>query len=109
MTPAAPNEETPLLSGQQTSAVGTTAAPEPEVATLDGPPNRGSRAQGTEGKTRTSKVPKKTPLPWAQFSVVMFSQLAEPLTSQVIYPVSSSTPAEKVSGNGMLNGSSFFP
>ncbi|KDR78797.1 hypothetical protein GALMADRAFT_244352 [Galerina marginata CBS 339.88] len=27
-----------------------------------------------------------TPLPWAQFSIVMFLQLAEPLTSQVIYP-----------------------
>ena len=27
-----------------------------------------------------------TPLPWAQFSLVMVLQLAEPLTSQVIYP-----------------------
>jgi hypothetical protein len=27
-----------------------------------------------------------TPLPWFQFSIVLFLQLAEPLTSQVIYP-----------------------
>jgi hypothetical protein len=29
---------------------------------------------------------KVTPLPWFQFSIVLFLQLAEPLTSQVIYP-----------------------
>ncbi|KAF9560717.1 member of major facilitator superfamily multidrug-resistance, DHA1 sub-family [Agrocybe pediades] len=29
---------------------------------------------------------KRTPLPWFQFSIVLFLQLAEPLTSQVIYP-----------------------
>ncbi|KAF9525662.1 major facilitator superfamily multidrug-resistance, DHA1 sub-family [Crepidotus variabilis] len=29
---------------------------------------------------------KPTPLPWFQFSIVLFLQLAEPLTSQVIYP-----------------------
>ncbi|TFK50147.1 member of major facilitator superfamily multidrug-resistance, DHA1 sub-family [Heliocybe sulcata] len=29
---------------------------------------------------------KPTPIPWAQFSIVLFLQLAEPLTSQVIYP-----------------------
>jgi hypothetical protein len=28
----------------------------------------------------------RTPLPWFQFSIVLFLQLAEPLTSQVIYP-----------------------
>jgi MFS family permease len=33
---------------------------------------------------QTKKVP--TPLPWFQFSIVLFLQLAEPLTSQVIYP-----------------------
>ena len=27
-----------------------------------------------------------TPLPWFQFAIVMFLQLAEPLTSNVIYP-----------------------
>ena len=27
-----------------------------------------------------------TPLPWFQFSIVLFLQLAEPLTSYVIYP-----------------------
>ena len=29
---------------------------------------------------------KTTPLPWFQFSITLFLQLAEPLTSQVIYP-----------------------
>lgn len=29
---------------------------------------------------------KPTPLPWAQFSIILVLQLAEPLTSQVIYP-----------------------
>ncbi|KIK52653.1 hypothetical protein GYMLUDRAFT_179880 [Collybiopsis luxurians FD-317 M1] len=28
----------------------------------------------------------RTPLPWFQFTIVLFLQLAEPLTSQVIYP-----------------------
>ena len=27
-----------------------------------------------------------TPLPWFQFTVLLFLQLAEPLTSNVIYP-----------------------
>ncbi|KAJ4480152.1 member of major facilitator superfamily multidrug-resistance, DHA1 sub-family [Lentinula aciculospora] len=30
--------------------------------------------------------PQRTPLPWFQFSLVLFLQLSEPLTSQVIYP-----------------------
>lgn len=29
---------------------------------------------------------KRTPLPWFQFSIILFLQLGEPLTSQVIYP-----------------------
>jgi hypothetical protein len=29
---------------------------------------------------------KRTPLPWFQFTIVLFLQLGEPLTSQVIYP-----------------------
>lgn len=29
---------------------------------------------------------KRTPLPWFQFSLIVFLQLAEPLTAQVIYP-----------------------
>ncbi|KIM84184.1 hypothetical protein PILCRDRAFT_401840 [Piloderma croceum F 1598] len=33
---------------------------------------------------QTKKQP--TPLPWGQFSIILFLQLAEPLTSQVIYP-----------------------
>jgi len=33
-----------------------------------------------------SQPVKITPLPWVQFSIIQFVQLAEPLTSQVIYP-----------------------
>lgn len=29
---------------------------------------------------------KRTPLPWSQLIIVLFLQLGEPLTSQVIYP-----------------------
>lgn len=36
----------------------------------------------------SSKRPARTPLPWAQFSMLLVLQLAEPLTSQVIYPFS---------------------
>ena len=36
---------------------------------------------------RSEQVKKpRTPLPWFQFSIVLFLQLAEPLTAQVIYP-----------------------
>jgi len=35
---------------------------------------------------RSQQSTKRTPLPWFQFSLVLFLQLAEPLTSQVIYP-----------------------
>ncbi|TBU63114.1 MFS general substrate transporter [Dichomitus squalens] len=35
----------------------------------------------SESRKRT-----KTPLPWDQFTILLFLQLAEPLTSQVIYP-----------------------
>ncbi|KAI1797328.1 MFS general substrate transporter [Ganoderma leucocontextum] len=33
-----------------------------------------------------SRKPHKTPLPWGQFTILLILQLAEPLTSQVIYP-----------------------
>ena len=55
---------------------------EPEPAPLAGPSN--PSADGG------SDVTKKTPLPWGQLSVVPFLQLAEPLTAQVISPVSLS-------------------
>lgn len=35
---------------------------------------------------RSDQTKKHTPLPWGQFSIILFLQLAEPLTSQVIYP-----------------------
>jgi hypothetical protein len=87
-----PDEETPLLGRQQVSAVGKISESESEAATLAGPSNQGSRISSIKGKTNVnggSGVVKKTPLPWAQFSLVLCLQLAEPLTSQVIYPVSS--------------------
>jgi hypothetical protein len=95
--PTFPDEETPLLSGQRVSAVKRITEPEPEseseseAATLAGPSNQCSRTSSIKSKTKVkvqSDVVTKTPLPWAQFSIVMFLQLAEPLTSEVIYPVS---------------------
>ena len=55
------------------------------------------RQRGFSGTTMSSQVDeetpllhsqqvKATPLPWGQFSIILFVQLAEPLTSQVIYP-----------------------
>ena len=79
--PTAPDEETPLLGGQQVSIIGEITESEPGAATLAGPSNQDSG----------SKLIKKPPFPWAQFSIVLFLQLAEPLTSCVIYPVSLSS------------------
>ena len=90
--PTLPGEETPLLGGQQASAVERITGPEPEAVTLTSPSNRGSCTSSTGGKTNLKEglsAVKRTPLPWAQFSIVLFLQLAEPLTAQVIYPVSS--------------------
>ena len=84
-----PNEETPLLGGQQSSAAGGVTSPESEVATL-----AGSRTPSVKDRSNTDGGPdviKKTPLPWAQLSIVLFLEIAEPLTAQVISPVSSST------------------
>jgi len=92
-TLTAPDEETPLLHGQHRSAIGGVTEPNSEAVTLAGPSNQGSRASSVVGKTspnRGSGMVKKTPLPWAQFSIILFLQLAEPLTSQVISPVSFS-------------------
>jgi hypothetical protein len=115
--PTFPDEETPLLSGQRVPTVKRITEPEPEpeseseseTATLAGPSNQCSRTSSIKSKTKVkvqSDVTTKTPLPWAQFSIVIFLQLAEPLTSEVIYPVSSPamffplwcllTPAESV-------------
>ena len=91
--PAVPDEETPLLGGQHVSAVERTSPAESEDAALVGPSNHGSRTPSIKCGTNAnggSDVVKKTPLPWAQFSIVLFLQLAEPLTAQVISPVSHS-------------------
>ena len=98
MTTAAPtvqDEETPLLGGQQTSAMGRVTERESEAATLACSSNQGSRTLSIEGRTSVgegprSDVTKKTPLPWAQFSITLLLLLAEHLTPQVISPVSSS-------------------
>jgi hypothetical protein len=88
-----PNEETPLLGGQRALVVGRITEPEPEAAMLAGPESRtNSRTSSIRSNINAkgqSDVAKKTPLPWGQFSIALFLQLAEPLTSQVIYPVSS--------------------
>jgi len=88
-----PDEETPLLGDQRASATVEATEPGSGAATLAGPSNQGSPTPSVKGKAGVnggSGVVKKTPLPWAQFSIVLFLQLAEPLTSQVIYPVSCS-------------------
>lgn len=91
----APDEQTPLLGGKNVSATQGVISvdPDPETATLAGSSNQSSRAPSIASKADVSdRVIKKTPLPWAQFSIILFLQLAEPLTSQVIYPVSSTAP-----------------
>ena len=90
---AAPDEETPLLRDQHSSAVERVTDPEPEAVTLVGLSNQTSRAPSVKGGRNAdggSDAVKKTPLPWAQFSLTLFLMLAEPLTAQVISPVSSS-------------------
>ena len=87
----ASDEETPLLGGRQVSAPKRITEPESEAATLAGPSNHTSRTPSIGGKTNVngrSKLVKRTPLPWAQFSIILFLQLAEPMTMQVISPVS---------------------
>jgi len=88
---AVPNEETPLLRDQQVSAIERVTDPEPEAVTLAGLSNQNSRAPSVKGgRNGRPDVVKKTPLPWAQFSLTLFLLLAEPLTAQVISPVSCS-------------------
>ena len=93
--PTVPDEQTPLLAGQGVSTLCETSEPGSPAPTLAVPSNRGSRTPSILGKANgegASDAIKKTPLPWAQFSIVLVLQLVEPLTSQVIYPVSSNTP-----------------
>ena len=73
-----PDEGPSLLGGQQVSAIERITESEPRADTLTDPSNLGSE----------SKQIKKTPFPWAQFSIVLFLQLAEPFSSLAIYPVS---------------------
>ena len=83
-----PTEETPLLGGQQVLTTRRVAEPESESDTL-----ASSRAPSVKDRRKTDRGPdavKKTPLPWAQLSIVLILELAEPLTSQVISPVGSS-------------------
>ena len=42
--------------------------------------------RNTRGTVSRKADDEETPVPWRQFSIVLFLQLAEPLTSQVIYP-----------------------
>lgn len=87
--PTGPDEETPLLGGRQVSEITIFTESESEATTLGGTPDEGSRAPSVKGKANInepSRVVKKTPLPWVQFCIVLFLQLPEPLTSQIIYP-----------------------
>lgn len=105
--PTFPDEQTPLLGGPAVSAAAETSEPSSEAATLAGPSNRGSRTPSILGKANgdgVSEANGKTPLPWAQFSIVLILQLVEPLTSQVIYPVSPAT----LASNQVLNNHIFL-
>ena len=89
--PNGPDEETPLLGGKQVSEIVNITEPESEASILGETSNEGSRTPSIKGRTNINKpagVVKKTPLPWVQFCVVLFLQLPEPLTAQIIYPVS---------------------
>ena len=95
MIPNMSDEEAPLLSGQQVSAMKRTAEGGSEVAALADPRNRNDLTLSVQGRANVNGGPQsdavgKTPLPWARFSIVLFMLLAEYLTAQAISPVSSS-------------------
>jgi len=86
-------DEEILLGGQHVSAVGGASPAGLEDATLIGPSSHGSYTPSIKGGTNAnggSGVVKKIPLPWAQFSLVLFLEFAEPLTLEAISPVSPS-------------------
>jgi hypothetical protein len=111
--PTIPDEDTPLLGNQHRSAIGKVTESDSEVSTLTGPSNQSAsnisgKSNPGQGSDR-SEVAKKTPLPWAQFSIILFLQLAEPLTSQVISPVSFFySPTESTHRSCALNNPSSF-
>lgn len=87
------DEETPLLrhasddehdvryDSHLTASSSTTTLAAPAVATSSSDSSIIKPVIASAAATR-----EETPLPWAQFSLVLFLQLAEPLTSQAIYP-----------------------
>ena len=91
--PTTADEETPLLGGKSISAIeGAVSEQGSEAATLAGPSSHVGRTSSIKGNANANGVSEaieKTPLPWAQYSIVLFLQLADPLTSQAIHPVSS--------------------
>lgn len=90
-TTAVPDEETPLLRDQRVSAIERVTDPEPEAVTLAGLANQSNPTPSVKGgRNGRPDLVKKTPLPWAQFSLTLFLLLPEPLTAQVISPVSFS-------------------
>ena len=92
LTATMPDEETPLLNGQQVAAVERSG---PETPVLAGPSNESGRTLSVQGRADAnggsqSGVVANTPLPWARYSITLLLQVADHFTSQVIYPVSSS-------------------
>ena len=79
-----PDEETtPLLGGDGASKTVRIYESHPKaVALADHCTNEGVTTNGVP------EVVKETPFPWTQVSIIMFLQLAEPMTSLVISPVS---------------------
>jgi len=85
-----PNEETPLLGGKEapTTGLGESRGTRTTGAGLS---SQNSYTPGAEGRRNAYGGPdvfKKTPLPWAQLSIGLFLEAAEPLSSRVIFPVS---------------------
>ena len=70
---------------EQTPLLGKISGPEPDTE----PSHRDTPIPPLGGKIDGDEPITKTPLPWAQLSMVLLLQLAEPLTAQVIFPVSS--------------------
>jgi len=85
-----PDEGLPLLDGQRVPVTGRIAEPEPEDATLASPSNRRNRDPKVRATSNADERPGvKTPLLWAQLSIILFLRFAEAVTMQVISPVST--------------------
>lgn len=81
------DEETPLLrSSDDSHDDHDVRYDSPQLTASSSTATLAATATAVASSSSSKPVREETPLPWAQFSLVLFLQLAEPLTSQVIYP-----------------------